>query len=261
MRILITNDDGITAPGFALLEKIAASIAGPDGEIWSVAPDTEQSGTAHCISFVHPVLFRKERQRRFAINGTPADCVLVGLHHLMKDRPPDLVLTGVNRGNNAGENIVYSGTVGAAMEAALQGIRAVALSQWLGPDNRSLDNPFEAAGAAAEEVLRSLLNCRPWQEGDHDVFFNVNFPPVPADRLAGIKFARQGRRQRAGFQIRHQRSDSGRHFAWIVGGEQTATAEPQTDVDENLRGFTTITPLRADLTDYRLLEIMNGTRQ
>ena len=123
MRILITNDDGINAPGLEALADIAAEVAGPDGEVWTVAPAFEQSGVAHCISYVHPTLIAEMGPRRFAAEGTPADCVLAAIADVMKDAPPDLVLSGVNRGNNSGENVLYSGTIGAAMEGALQGVK------------------------------------------------------------------------------------------------------------------------------------------
>ena len=133
MRILITNDDGINAPGLRVMEEIAADLAGPGGEVWVVAPAFEQSGVGHCISYTHPTLMAKMGDRRFAAEGSPADCVLAGIHDVMADARPDLVLSGVNRGNNSAQNALYSGTLGGAMEAALQGIPAMALSQYLGP--------------------------------------------------------------------------------------------------------------------------------
>ena len=155
MRILITNDDGINAPGLRVLTEIADRLAGPDGEVWTVAPAFEQSGVGQCISYTHPTMIAELGPRRFAVEGSPADCVLVGLHDVISGKP-DLVLSGVNRGNNAGQNTLYSGTIGAAMEAALQGIPAVALSQFYGPGNRDLAQPFDAAGAADRSVLHRL---------------------------------------------------------------------------------------------------------
>ena len=134
MRILITNDDGINAPGLMVLHDIATRIAG-DGEVWTVAPAFEQSGVGHCISYTKPMMIAELGPRRFAAEGSPADCVLAGLHDVLDGKLPDLVLSGVNRGNNAAENTLYSGTIGGAMEAALQGVPAIALSQFLGPDN------------------------------------------------------------------------------------------------------------------------------
>ena len=118
MRILITNDDGINAPGLQVMHDIATALAGPDGEVWTVAPAFEQSGVGHCISYTQPMMVTQMGERRYATQGSPADCVLVAVHDVMKTTPPDLILSGVNRGNNSAENAVYSGTVGAAMEAA-----------------------------------------------------------------------------------------------------------------------------------------------
>ena len=142
MRILITNDDGINAPGLKTLTAIATELAGPTGEVWTVAPAFEQSGVGHCISYTHPTMLTQLNDRRFAAEGSPADCVLAGLYDVMKDGLPDLILSGVNRGNNAAENTLYSGTIGAAIEGALQGIPSIALSQFFGPANKDLDDPL-----------------------------------------------------------------------------------------------------------------------
>ncbi len=148
MRILITNDDGINAPGLAALHDIAAELAGPEGEVWTVAPAFEQSGVAHCISYSRPTLIAELSPRRWAAEGSPADCVLAAISDIMAGSPPDLVLSGVNRGNNAGENAMYSGTVGGAMEAALQGLPAIALSQYLGPPDRPAGRPVRRRAGA-----------------------------------------------------------------------------------------------------------------
>ena len=124
MRILITNDDGINAPGLKTLRKIAETLAGAAGDVWTVAPSTERSGVAHAISLSSPVLISQLGPRSFSIDGYPADCVLAGLHHILKGSPPDIILSGVNRGNNSAENALYSGTLGAAIEGALQGVVA-----------------------------------------------------------------------------------------------------------------------------------------
>ena len=176
MRLLITNDDGINAPGLAVLEAIAADLAGPDGEVWVVAPAFEQSGVAHCISYSHPTMIAKLGERRFAAEGSPADCVLAGLYDVLGGTPPDLVLSGVNRGNNAGENVMYSGTLGGALEASLQDLPAVALSQFYGPGNRGLADPFEAAAVHGAGVIRQLLENAPWGGETYRTFYNVNFP-------------------------------------------------------------------------------------
>ena len=161
MRILITNDDGIHAPGLKTLHAIATTLAGPTGEVWTVAPAYEQSGVAHCISYTRPMMVERIGKHAFSVEGSPADCILAALHDSMKDAPPDLVLSGVNRGNNAAENAMYSGTIGGAMEAALQGLPAIALSQYFGPANRDLGNPFEASAKHGADVIRRILEASP----------------------------------------------------------------------------------------------------
>src|SRR5574343_1314737 len=154
MRILITNDDGINAPGLQVLEEIATAIAGPMGEVWVVAPAFEQSGVGHCNSYTDPMMIAKLAPRRYAAEGSPADCVLAGIYDVLDGAKPDLVLSGVNRGNNSGENVLYSGTIGGAMEAALQGIPAIALSQFFGPEMDGLTDPFETARRHGTDVVR-----------------------------------------------------------------------------------------------------------
>ena len=249
MRILITNDDGINAGGLAVLEGIAAAIAGPEGEVWVVAPAFEQSGVGHCISYSHPTLISELGPRRFATEGSPADCVLAALYFVMKDRP-DLVLSGVNRGNNAGENVLYSGTIGGAMEAALQGLKAIALSQFMGPLNAALASPYEAAVAHGEALVRKLLDHGIWDDADYRLFYNINFPPVPAAAVKGVKVARQGFRRYSAFSMEPHLSPTGRQFLWIKGAEQGRPTLPGDDVTANVEGYIAVTPLRADLTAH-----------
>lgn len=254
MRILITNDDGINAEGLAVLHQIATEVVGPHGEVWTVAPAFEQSGVGHCISYVHPTMIAQLGERRFAAEGSPADCVLAGLGDVMKDCPPDLVLSGVNRGNNSAENTLYSGTIGGAIEAALQGIPAIALSQYFGPDNAQTDDPFEAARVHGADVVRKLMNAGLDDgENDYRLFYNVNFPPVPAAAVKGTKAVRQGQRYGTKFGVVPHMAPSGRRYVWIKGGDQRAATAPDTDAAANLDGYISVTPMRADLTDYDLL--------
>jgi len=248
MRILITNDDGINAPGLAVLEEIAAALVGPEGEVWVVAPAFEQSGVAHCISYTKPMMLAAFGPRRFALEGSPADCVLAGLHDILPARP-DLILSGVNRGNNAGENTLYSGTIGAALEAALQGIPAVAMSQYLGPDNRDLDDIFDAARVHGAAVLRTLLQNAPWQgDADYRLFYNINFPPIPAADVQGVQATRQGFRQNTHFATEPFTSPNGRRYLWIRGGPQDQPTAMGSDVAACLAGYISVTPMRANLT-------------
>ncbi len=258
MRILITNDDGINAPGLRVLEEIARALVGDAGELWTVAPAFEQSGVAHRISYTHPMMVAELGPRRFAAEGSPADCVLAGIYDVM-DGPPDLVLSGVNRGNNAAENTLYSGTIGAAIEAALQGVRAIALSQFYGPDNRDLDNQYEAASAYGASVIRSLLDSATWDGDEYSVFYNVNFPPCPATAVKGVMATRQGRRPGVNFSTEPHNSPSGRRFVWIKGGAQQVPTGPGTDNQANLDGYVSVTPLRCDMTAHDTLDELRAT--
>ncbi|MDJ0638415.1 MAG: 5'/3'-nucleotidase SurE [Paracoccaceae bacterium] len=256
MRILLTNDDGINAPGLEVMEAIAREVAGPSGEVWVVAPAFEQSGVGHCISYTHPTLLSQFGPRRFAAEGTPADCVMAAVHEVMKDAPPDLVLSGVNKGNNAGESTVYSGTVGAAMEAALQDLPAIALSQYFGPATRDLDTPFQASVAFGVETVQSLLADGLWEGSGYRLFYNVNFPPVPADHVKGRRIVRQAWREGWRHGMTAQTAPTGRSFLWVNGSSAHMPAPEGTDVAANLDGYIAITPLRADLTAHETLEAL-----
>ena len=254
MRILITNDDGINAPGLVVLHEIATQIAGDTGEVWTVAPAFEQSGVGHCISYTHPTMISRFGERRFAAEGSPADCVLAGLHDVMKETPPDLILSGVNRGNNSAENTLYSGTIGAAIEGALQGVKSIALSQYFGPDNKDLDDPFEAARTHGAATVRRLLDHGLWtQQEDYRIFYNVNFPPSAACDVKGIATVAQGYRRDTFFGVQPHTAPSGRRFLWVHGGPQNVPTAPGTDVHANLAGHISVTPMRADLTAHDTL--------
>ena len=159
----------------------------------------------------------------------------------------------VNRGNNSAENALYSGTLGGAMEAALQGLTAVALSQYLGPHNIEIDNPFEAAEVHGGALLRKILAAQPDEQQDYRLFYNVNFPPISAQDTGEIKVTRQGRREGAGFGVEAQISPSGRRFLWVTGSAQNVETGAGTDVSANLAGSISITPMRADLTAHDAL--------
>ena len=254
MRILVTNDDGINAPGLAVLEEIAQAVAGPQGEVWVVAPAFEQSGVGHCISYTHPTMIAKLGRRRYAAEGSPADCVLAGLYDVLQGARPDLVLSGVNRGNNSAENAMYSGTVGGAMEAALQGLPAIALSQYMGPLSEDLPSIFDAAIGHGQAVVERLLQQGVWDTGDYRLFYNVNFPPVARADVKGLKVAPQGYRKDTFFGVKPHVSPSGRKFLWITGGPQHMPTAPGTDAAVNLEGYVSVTPMRADLTAHDALD-------
>ncbi|MEO1918726.1 MAG: 5'/3'-nucleotidase SurE [Paracoccaceae bacterium] len=253
MRILITNDDGISAPGLAVLEAIANDLAGPDGEVWIVAPAYEQSGVSHCISYIHPMLLTKAGERRYAVEGSPADCVLAGLFDVLKDTPPDLVLSGVNRGHNVAEEVLYSGTIGGAIEATLQGFKAISMSQYYSPQSVKSDDPFEAARNRGAGICRRLLDDGKWHDQPYGVFYNINFPAIPAADIKGVKAAVQGRRPDGSFGIKPQVAPNGRRYLWVSANSQNTSAGAGTDAREAAEGWITVTPLRADMTAHDLV--------
>ena len=253
MRILVTNDDGISAPGLEVAEEIAATLAGPDGEVFVVAPAFEQSGVAHCVSYVRPMRLEPLGPRRFAVEGSPADCVLAGIHEILKDGLPDLVISGVNRGHNVAEDTVYSGTVGGAMEAALHGVRAVALSQYYGPPGLERADPFDAARAHGAGLLRRLVEAAAWPSGPYGVFYNVNFPALPGAEVRGVRATRQGSRPSPTFGVLRHVAPNGRTFLWLTHGHGNADGAQGSDSRECHDGYVTVTPLQADLTAHDLV--------
>src|SRR5215212_9698633 len=185
MRILLTNDDGVNARGLRLLESVVRQFT---DDIWVVAPSEEQSGAGHSLTLSTPVRLRRHDERRFSVTGTPTDAVMLALAHVMKDSPPDVILSGINRGANLAEDVTYSGTVSAAMEGALAGVRSVALSQVYAREGMADAIPFGAAEAWAERVIRPLMEA-PFTPG---TLVNVNFPALAPKAVKGIRVCRQG---------------------------------------------------------------------
>lgn len=254
MRILVTNDDGISAPGLAVAEEIATAIAGSDGEVWVVAPAFEQSGVGHCISYIRPMRLERLGERRFAVEGSPADCVLAGVGEIMRDTPPDLILSGVNRGHNVAEDTVYSGTIGGAMEGALNGIRSIALSQYYAAPGRGPADPFSAARAHGPDVVRRLLAADIWPARPYAAFHNVNFPAVPGEEVRGLRATFQGWRPAPTFGVLPHVAPNGRTYLWLTNSPGNADGPEGSDSRECHDGFITVTPLSADLTVRRLVE-------
>lgn len=249
MRILVTNDDGINAPGLAVAEDIAAEIAGPEGEVWVVAPDNERSGVSHCLSYVAPTRLTQLGPRRFSVDGFPADCALVGLQKVMKDAPPDLVISGVNRGHNVAEDVVYSGTAGAAMEAGLNRFRAIALSQFYRSTAGAPEDMWETSRTMGVEAVRAVLRM----PAPGTVFYNVNFPAEPAASVKGMTVCPQGIREEATFEVTDYTSPSGRSFQFYRHRTANASAPEGTDARMLIDGWVTITPLRPQLTAEDLM--------
>jgi 5'/3'-nucleotidase len=241
-RILISNDDGIEAPGIRLLEKIARELS---NDVWVVSPEMEQSGASHSLTTRRPLRLNEIGKQRYAVDGTPTDCVLLAVKKLLRDKPPDLVLSGINGGSNVGEDLTYSGTVAAAIEATLLGIPAIALSQDY-TDGGPV--PWETGEAFAPEVIRKLLDLQ-WPE---HTLFNVNFPPVPATKAKGYAMTSQGKRAIAD-NLTEGVDPRGRPYYWIGPIRETGAAAPGTDVAALAENKVSITPIYLDLTNIPVL--------
>lgn len=240
MRILLTNDDGIHAPGLEVLERIAARLS---DDIWIVAPSEEQSGAGHSLTLTRPVRLRRHDARRFSVTGTPTDAVTMALRKVL-DSPPDLILSGVNRGANLGDDVTYSGTVSAAFEGALAGIRSVALSQVYSQEGMGDTVPFEAAEFWGEKVLRPLLDA-PFAER---TLVNINFPPLGAEDVKGIRVVRQGFHDYARGSVVEGIDPRGFPYFWFGLHGIEHTPGHQTDLEAIAEGFVSVTPLQLDFT-------------
>jgi len=235
MRILITNDDGIHSPGLAACLEIARALS---DEVWIVAPEIDQSGVSHSLSLNDPLRMREVGERHFAVKGTPTDCVIMGVRHLMKEKA-DLVLSGVNRGRNCAEDVTYSGTIAAAMEGTLLEIPSIALSQL----REGTVIRWHAAEKFAADVIRKLTSVE-WPRG---VLMNVNFPVVPPAKAAAVQFVRQGRRT-AGIEIVPIKDPLNRPYLWIGDFLSDDAVGPDTDLAATRAGAISVTPLHLDLT-------------
>ena len=245
MRILLTNDDGIHAPGLKVLEAIARQFS---DDIWICAPDEEQSGMGHALTLTRPVRLRKHGERRFSVTGTPTDAVTMGLRQVM-DGPPDVILSGVNRGANLADDITYSGTVSAAIEGALAGIRSIALSQVTNKEGAATDDTFEAARAWGPKVLGPLLDT-PLPKR---TLVNVNFPALPADAIKGIRAVRQGFHDYSRGTVVEGRDPRGFKYYWFGLQAIEHTLDHGTDLEAISEGYASVTPLQLDLTHHASL--------
>jgi 5'-nucleotidase len=235
-RILVSNDDGINAPGLKVLEKIARRLS---DDVWVVAPEVEQSGAGHSLTLRRPLQVRQISSRRFAVDGTPTDCVLLAVNHLIEGKRPDLVLSGINRGSNLGEDVTYSGTVAAAMEATLLDIPAIAMSQMRNGGAIT----WRIALKHGADLVHRLVSV-PWARG---VLMNVNFPHLAKGDIAGVEIARQGRRV-ANIEIAHATDPRGRNYLWIGDFSSDNPVRKGTDLAAVMTGRIAVTPLHLDLT-------------
>jgi 5'-nucleotidase len=243
LRILVTNDDGIHAPGLKALEKIARKLS---SDVWVVAPEEEQSGSAHSLSLANPLRIRKLTARKYAVRGTPSDCVLMAVRHVLKDKEPDLVLSGVNRGQNIADDVTYSGTIAAAMEGTQLGIPSIALSQAFGFSGHA-NVKWATAEHFAPEILKKLIAAG-WPA---EVLININFPDVVPASVTGIEVTRQGKRDQSLVRVEERIDARNNPYYWL-GFERILSNPPQgTDLRAIYEGRISITPLHMDLTHAR----------
>ena len=243
MLILLSNDDGVDAPGLRALEEAVEGL----GELWTVAPATEQSARSHALTMHEPLRLEQLGERRFSVSGTPADCVYLATHHLLPRRPA-LVLSGINRGSNLSNDVVYSGTVAAAREAASVEIPAIAASLWVRGVSPNWDTARRVVRHVAERVIREGLPSR--------VLLNVNIPDVDAAGLRGICVAPLGRRYYH-FSVAEKIDPRGRKYYWIGGDHDRFEDLPDTDGPLCEQGYAVVTPLQMDLTAHDMLPALH----
>lgn len=236
-RVLISNDDGINAPGLKIIERVMAKLV---GEVWVVAPDAEQSAASHSLTLRQPLRINKHSTRRFSVNGTPTDSVLLGINEVMKDHRPDLVIAGINKGGNLGEDVIYSGTVAAAMEGTLMDFPAIAVSQVCRDRHRV---KWSTAEKWLPRVLKGLMKM-PFAPS---VLVNVNFPDVSAAAVSGIEITRQGRRKIGG-DLQSGVDPRGETYFWVGPQRVEDKFRKGSDLEAVNRGAISVSPLSTDLS-------------
>ena len=244
MKILLTNDDGVHAPGLAALIRRVSEVA----EVVVVAPDREQSAVSHALTLHHPLRAARINDNVFSVDGTPTDCVNLGIHSLLSFRP-DLVISGINRGANIADDVTYSGTVAAALEATLMGIPAIAVSL----ATRGAGENYDAAALCAARLARTVFdNGLP-----RDTYLNVNVPDLPAERLLPPLITCQGKRSYEG-TIVDKVDPRGRNYYWIGTADLSFEDIPGTDYHAVSRGHVSISPLHIDLTNHASIAMLKG---
>jgi len=242
MRILITNDDGIHAPGLEVLERIAAKLS---DDVYVVAPEYDQSGVAHSLSLNDPLRLRKISERHFAVKGTPTDCIIMGVRSILESKPPDLILSGVNRGHNVAEDVTYSGTIAGAMEGTILGLPSIALSQAYGKATGRDGIRWDCAEQHAPKLIEILL-----REGiAPNILININFPDCAAEEVKGCAVTVQGKRDAQLMRIEPRTDGRGNPYYWIAFARSTSKPGIGTDLEALAAGRISVTPLCLDLTD------------
>jgi 5'-nucleotidase len=244
MRILLSNDDGVLATGLGILERVCE----PLGELSIVAPDREQSATSHSLTLHHPLRPVQRAERRWQVDGTPTDCVMLAVEALLDERP-DFVLSGVNHGQNMGEDVLYSGTVAAAMEGLALGIPSIAIS-FAGGDLRADLSHLREQVRVLTPLLQRITSLPKFPA---NTLLNVNLPPIPADGVKGAKLTRLGSRVYSG-SLKPMQDPWGRDIFWIGGGSISWSGESDSDFRAIREGYISVTPLHLDLTHFGMLE-------
>jgi len=242
MRILLTNDDGIEAPGLRVLQQIASELS---DDVWTVAPETDQSGSAHSLTLHEPLRLRQVNDRSYAVKGTPTDCIIMAIKHVMKTAKPDLVLSGVNRGANMADDVTYSGTVAGAMEGTVLGVPSIALSQaYRLEDDGSNGVKWQTAMELGAPLIKKLMEAG-WPR---DVLININFPDRTPATVAGTDITRQGARDQDTLMIVDRIDARGNPYYWF-GFDRIRSNPPEgTDLWAIYNGRISVTPLHLDLT-------------
>lgn len=238
-RILISNDDSIHSTGIKVLEAIARALT---DDVWVCAPEAEQSGASHSLTIHRPLRLKRYDDRHFSADGTPTDCVMLAMNHLMKEHRPDLVLSGINHGANVGDDVTYSGTVAAAMEATLLGVRAIAVSQRV---EEGQPISFAVPEARGADLIRRLAGAV-WPD---NVMLNINFPSVALEAVTGVRLVRHGRRK-LGDDLRERFDPRGRSYFWIGPQRSGEEIPPDTDIAVVDGGGISVTPIYLDLTHF-----------
>lgn len=249
MKILVSNDDGILARGIAVLAEVCRSV----GEVTVVAPDREQSGASHSLTLARPLRAERHPDGSYQVDGTPTDCVLLAMGELMPGHP-DFVFSGINHGPNMGEDVLYSGTVAAAMEGLQFKIPAVAVS--FAGNRLARESHLESQRPWLERLVGGITSVTRFPE---ETLLNVNLPPIPGDQIKGIKVTALGNRVFSG-SLQETRDPWGRKMYWIGGGEISWSGDADSDFQAVHDGWISVTPLHVDLTNYDLLEEVRGWR-